>query len=246
MTFDGDGWQLTLDSLRPLLDRPVRALIVNSPHNPTGWQMPAALQAELVALTAANGTLLFSDEVYRGLEHHPAERLPAACDLSDRALSLGVMSKSYGLAGLRIGWVATRDRSLLEAMAAHKDYTSICSSAPSETLARLALRHGERLVEQSQGVIESNRKRLQSFLDRHPGLFRGAFPQAGPIAFPRVDPARLGGKTTLEWCERLASEAGVLLLPGELFESRWTGHVRLGFGRVGFPEALDRLGRWLA
>ena len=245
MQFDGSDWSLSLESLLPLLERPVRAIVVNTPHNPTGWQMPASMQSELVELAEAHGILLFSDEVYRGLERDVDDHLPAMCDLSGHAVSLGVMSKSYGLAGLRIGWVATRNGGLLEAMAAHKDYTSICSSAPSERLAQLALRHGEKLIDRNRSLIARNLTHFAGFLQRRPGLLTGAIPVAGPIAFPRIDATRIGAASVREWCERLAAESGVLLLPGELFSPEWKDHVRIGFGRQGFPEAMDRLERSL-
>jgi aspartate/methionine/tyrosine aminotransferase len=84
---------------------------------------------QVIGLARAHGIVLFSDEVYRELEHNPADRLPAACDEYHRAVSLGSISKSYGLPGLRIGWIATRDGALRDAVAALKDYTTICASA---------------------------------------------------------------------------------------------------------------------
>src|SRR5207248_7756365 len=124
-----------------------RAIVVNSPHNPTGYLMPKEVQAEMVRAAKARGAWLFSDEVYRGLEYDESRRLPGACDLYERAISLGVTSKSLGLAGLRIGWCATHDRELLGKLAAFKDYTTICSSGPSELFATIALRHHGKLVE---------------------------------------------------------------------------------------------------
>ncbi len=245
MRFDDGRWGLRIDELLPHFERPVRAIVFNTPHNPTGWQMPPDMQTELVELAEQHGAMLFSDEVYRGLEQDPDAHLPATCDLDGNAISLGVMSKSYGLAGLRIGWVATRNREALEAMAAHKDYTSICSSAPSERLALLALRHGERLIERNRAIIATNIGHFRAFQERHPGLFEGAVPEAGPIAFPRVALGGLGTGSLSDWCDRLAREAGVLLLPGELFDAAWRSHVRLGFGRKSFAESLERLERWL-
>ena len=97
-------------------------------------------------LSEQHGFVVFSDEVYRGLELDRSEQLPAFADLNDRAVSLGVMSKAYGLAGLRIGWIATRNHQLFQELAAFKDYTTICNSAPSEFLATVALRTASRLL----------------------------------------------------------------------------------------------------
>src|SRR5579859_6548677 len=111
--------------------------------------MDRATFERVVALAQAHGIVLFSDEVYRELEHDPQSRLPAACDLDERAISLGSISKSYGLPGLRLGWLVTRDAALREAIMALKDYTTICSSAPSEVLTAVALRNRHILLERN-------------------------------------------------------------------------------------------------
>src|SRR5690606_7971638 len=192
------GWALDIDELKRLLRDNTRAVVLNTPHNPTGWLMPRDAFEELVRITGERGVILFSDEVYRGLEENPGEQLPAACDLGPHAVSLGVLSKSYGLPGLRIGWVATRERRLLERMAAIKDYTTICNSAPSEFLATLALRRGEALLARTRAILAANRARADAFFERHGDRFRWVRPAAGPIGFPRL---LVGGAE--ESCPRL-------------------------------------------
>lgn len=230
-----DGWAYDLDELERLLRADTRFIYVNSPHNPTGSQMSAAEQARLVELAADRGAVLLSDEVYRGLEHDEAARLPAACDLYERAISLNTVSKSYGLPGLRTGWVACRDPELLSLLREMKLYTTICSSAPSELLAAIALRNSERLIGASRARVLENLPRLQSFIERHGELFEWVAPSAGPIGFPRVR----DGRDVRAWCERTAADAGVLLLPGYVYDE--PAHVRFGFGRARFGEALERL-----
>ncbi len=234
------GWAYDLDELERLLRPDTRFVYVNSPHNPTGSQMSGAEQGRLIEMLAERGTILLSDEVYRGLEHDEQARLPAACDLYDRALSLNTVSKSYGLPGLRIGWLACREESLLERVRELKLYTTICSSAPSELLVALAVRHSERLISQARGLVLENLQALEAFLARHEWLLEWVPPAAGPIGFPRVRDDR----DVREWCERVAGEVGVLLLPGYVYgEPR---HVRMGYGRVGLTEALARLEENLA
>jgi len=237
------GWALDLDDLRRLLEPDTRVVVVNTPHNPTGWLMPREDFLELNRITAERGIALFSDEVYRGLEENPAQRLPAACDLNPRAVSLGVMSKSYGLPGLRIGWVATRDRRLLERMAAVKDYTTICSSAPSEFLAALALRRGETLLARNRAILAESRALADRFFARHGHRFRWVRPSAGPIGFPRLVHGDAGDVE--QFCRRLVQEAGVLLLPGSVYDVA-TPHFRLGLGRRDFPLAMERLEEFIA
>jgi len=234
-----NDWALDLDELKQLLKPNTRAVIVNTPHNPTGYLMPRSDFLALNALCAERGILLFSDEVYRELEYDPADRLPSACDINPSAVSLGVMSKSYGLAGLRIGWIATRNADIYNRMAALKDYTTICSSAPSEYLSELALRHRERIIERNLQIIRGNLSLLDAFFTAHADWFKWVRPKAGPIAFPRL----LKGDVET-FCDELVRESGVLLLPGSMYDHPGN-HFRVGFARKNMPEALRRLDKFL-
>jgi len=234
-----DGWAHDLDDLQRLL-RPETALVyINTPHNPTGTQMGREVYERVVELARERSIVLFSDEVYRGLEHDPAVRLPSACDLYERAISLGTVSKAYGLPGLRIGWVTCREQEILGRIRELKLYTTICSSAPSELLVALALRHGDLLVERSRRLLLANLPVLEGFLQRRAELFEWVRPTAGPIGFPRV----AGDLDVQDWCEQIAERAGVLLLPGSVYEQ--PRHVRVGFGRANLPDALERLEGYL-
>lgn len=236
-----DGhWEIDCDDLIRSIKPNTRLIVINSPHNPTGHRIS---QAELeFILTAARerGILVFSDEVYRCLDYDGAPAMPA-CALYENAVSLGVLSKSYGLAGLRIGWAATANSKILQTMAAFKDYTSICNSAPSEFLAAEALRHSEPILRRNQAIIAANLEQLDGFFARRADRFAWSRPQAGPIAFPRL----LGGRDAEAFCGRLVQEAGVLLLPAACYDFG-TFHFRIGFGRRNLPEALTRLEEWLA
>jgi aspartate/methionine/tyrosine aminotransferase len=160
-------------------------------------------------------------------------------DLNPRAVSLGVMSKTYGLAGLRIGWSATRNVQLFSRLAQFKDYTTICSSAPSEFLAALALRHAESIVRRNLEIVRTNLDRLDRFFAAHGELFRWQRPRAGSVAFPE-----LLGRAVEPFCAELVREAGVLLLPGTLF-GQGMNALRIGFGRRNLPEALQQWERHL-
>ena len=234
-----DGWAYDLGELERLLRPQTKLVYVNSPHNPTGTQMPRAALERLVALLAERSIVLFSDEVYQGLEHDPADRLPAACDLYRRAISLNTVSKAYGLPGLRIGWLACREPKLLERITELKLYTTICSSAPSELLVALALRHHDRLVTDSRRLVLANLPLIDDLLERRRELFEWVRPTAGPIGFPRVSDER----DVHAWCEAVAEQAGVLLLPGSVYGQ--PQHVRVGFGRANLAQAIARLDDYL-
>jgi aspartate/methionine/tyrosine aminotransferase len=235
-----DGWALDLDRIAAALRPNTRAVIVNLPHNPTGMHVTAAEFGALVELVDRHGATLICDEVYRGLEHDPATRIPAAVDRSPRAVSVGVLSKSYALAGLRVGWLATHDRDLLEAVALVRDYTTLCSPAPSEVLGIIALRAAPALLERSRGIIAANLAILDELFAAHAERIDWVRPTAGSIGFPRY----LGEEGIDAFNERLVRDQGVLLLPGRVYDYGG-GRFRLGFGRTNLPEAVERLDRQL-
>jgi len=232
-------WAPDLDELKRNLRSNTRAIIINTPHNPTGYLMPEDEYGAITVLAQERGILLFSDEVYRELEYDPAERLPSACDINPTAVSLGVMSKTYGLAGLRIGWIATHNSKVLARMATLKDYTTICSSAPSEYLSELALRHRGQIVGRNLQIIQDNLSLLDTLFVSHAERFEWVRPRAGPIAFPRL----MGGDVE-QFCHQLVTSSGVLLLPGTMYDHPGN-HFRLGFARKNMPQALAQLEQFL-
>lgn len=228
------AWRLDLDDLKAILTDRTRVVVVNLPHNPTGFLPRGNFIHELSALSERHGFVIFADEVYRGLELDPSDRLPAMADVNQRAVSLGVMSKTFGLAGLRIGWIATRNAMLFKQMAAFKDYTTICSSAPSEFMATIALRHAEVIARRNLQIIRDNLDLLDRFFHQHPDLFAWQRPKAGSIAFPLLQKGSVD-----EFCADLVSKAGVLLLPGSLYGPGYNA-FRVGFGRRNLPKALEK------
>ena len=234
------GWLPDPGELAALLRPETRVVAVNFPHNPTGALPDGATFRRLAALADDAGAWFLSDEVYRWLEHDPTDRLPAAAELPGRTISLGVLSKSFGLAGLRLGWVAARDRELLARLAAFKDYTSICSSAPSEVLGLIALRARETVLARSRTIVETNLALLDPFFARWAGVLSWVRPRAGCIGFPRLQLRKPVERFAAELVER----AGVLLLPGTVY-GHPGNHFRLGFGRTDFAAGLERFERYL-
>lgn len=234
-----NAWDPGVDVLKTLVRPNTKAIILNTPHNPTGYLMPRPDFEKVSSIAQEAGALLFSDEVYRESEYDASTRLPAACDLGAHAVSLGVMSKSYGLAGLRIGWIATHNRQVLQLMAALKDYTTICNSAASEFLATVGLRHRQQLAARNVGIITDNLRTVDDLIGRHADLFSWIRPRAGSMAFPRY----LGGSID-GFCDKLVRGAGVLLLPGTVYDDN-ENHFRLGLGRRNLPQAVARLEQFI-
>jgi len=223
------------ESLKGALRKNTKAVFLNLPHNPTGYQMEADALTQVASLCHEHGAWLFLDEVYRGLEYDGIS-LPAGCDLSPSAISLGVMSKSFGLPGLRIGWIATKNQDVYRAMAAYKDYTTICNSAPSEFLTTLALRHVDRLLEKNLTLIKTNLVAVEAFFTRFEKHFEWEKPRAGCLSFPRLR----GNVSATKFCDEVLRTTGVLLAPSSEF-NYGDRHFRIGFGRAGCLAALERL-----
>lgn len=235
-----NNWALDLDELRRLLRKNTKAIIINTPHNPTGYLMSRQDYDALNRFAQENNLLLFSDEVYRESEYDSSTRLRAGCDYGEHAVSLGVTSKTYGLAGLRIGWIATKNDKIYNKMASLKDYTTICNSASSEFLAEVAMRNRQRLVQRNLDIIKHNLTVIDDLFARYSTLFTWVRPRAGSMAFPHY----LGGNVE-EFCDHLVKKAGVFLLPGSVYDDS-ENHFRLGLGRKNLPQAVERLEQYLS
>jgi aspartate/methionine/tyrosine aminotransferase len=233
VALDQSDWSLDVDAVAAAMRPNTRVIVLNSPHSPTGAQLRGDELARLISIAELHGATLFSDEVYRFLEH-TAAALPPAAECSDRAMSLGVMSKAFGLAGIRIGWLAMRDAAVRKRIAALKDYTTICSSAPSEILALIGLRARDDLVGRARAIIDANLALLDRYFHRHSERFQWVRPVAGSVCFPRL----IDGDIDV-FAAELVEREGVLLLPASQFG--YSGnHFRLGYGRADMPAAVER------
>jgi aspartate/methionine/tyrosine aminotransferase len=211
---------------------------VNVPNNPTGYLPDHDTWRALVGLCEARGVRLLADEVYRGIEPDPARTLPAAADLGPHALSLGVLSKAFGLPGLRVGWIACRDRGVLARLERCKHYTSICNAGPSEYLGCLAIAARKTVFGRLRRLVTDNARTVEAFFAERPDLFSWTPPDGGCVAF-----ARYAGSDGVErFCADLLREHGVLLLPGSLYRSDLfeipADRFRIGIGRRGLEEGL--------
>lgn len=236
----GDGgWEISMDELERLVRPDTKLIVLNTPNNPTGCLLSVEQMRRVCEIAGRYGVRVFADEVYKGLERDGVRR-PWFSDLYERALSLGVMSKAYGLPGLRIGWAVTRDQEIRRRLSQFKNYLSICCAAPSEALAIAALRVGEQLLERSRRIIEENLRVSDEFFARYPKLFLYNRPAGGPIAFHRINIER----PIDAFCEEMARKAGVLLLPGSVYNFEGT-YFRMGYGRKNFPDNLKQLENYL-
>lgn len=234
------GWTLDLDKLEASLNSHTRLLVINFPNNPTGF-LPSREQFDkIIDFARSNDLLVFSDEMYRLLEHDSNLRLPSVADIYENGISLSGLSKSFALPGLRIGWLTTRRNDLLEAFLTFKDYTTICNSAPSEILAIIGLQNTDRIVARNLEIIRANRALAEQFFNKYDHLVEWISPQAGSIAFPRW----LGSGSVEEFCQHVLAEKGVMIVPGSLFDHPGN-YFRVGLGRKNFAEGLEHLDEYL-
>ncbi len=221
-----DGWRIDVDALRRQVTPRTRLIVLNAPHNPTGSLPDADAYRAVAAIAADAGATLLSDEVYRYLELDPNDRLPAGADVGPHAVSLGVMSKAFAMAGLRIGWLATHDARLLDAAVRFKDYTTICASAPAEILSLIALRGRDAVLGRSRAIVATNMALLDDFFTRRAGQLSWVRPRGGSIGFPE-----LADRPVEAFAEDLLRAEGVLIAPGSIF-GHPGNHFRIGFGRT--------------
>jgi Aspartate/tyrosine/aromatic aminotransferase len=232
-------WDLDLDRVAAAIRPETKLVSINFPHNPTGAILRPERFEVLVALCRKHGLWLFSDEVYRLLGPSPERHLPQAADVYERGISLNVMSKAYGLPGLRIGWIATQDRALLSRMERMKHYLSICNSGPSERLAVIALKARDRILARNNALVAENLALLEAFFAEFPGLFEWRRPDGGCVGYPRY----LGEEGVDAFATDLVETAGVLVLPAGIYHSELCegpkDRFRIGFGRAGMAAGLD-------
>ena len=244
LDIDND-WDLDIGRIEAVLRPNTRLISINFPNNPTGKILPRTTFDALVSLCRKHGIWLFSDEVYRLIERDEALRLPQAVDVYERGISLNVMSKAYGLPGLRIGWLASKDRDFLVRCERYKHFLSICNSAPSEVLARIALKSRDTILARTRGIVRSNIAELNAFFAEFPHLFDWREPDGGCVAFIRYK----GADGVEAFTQRLVEEAGVFFLPSSVYRSDLTpvpdDCLRIGFGRLHVPEGIAALRNWL-
>lgn len=226
------AWRLDVDAVSAAITPRTRLVVVNTPNNPTGSALSRTELDALVAVTARAGAWLLVDEVYRGLEEEPS---PAGVDLGPHVISLSAVSKAYGAAGLRVGWVATRDAELLDRLRTGRYYTSLSGSVTSDLLAVAVLRDREALLGRARAMVTAGAAVLRDVVDQHPDDLQLVAAASGTTAYPR-----LLRHDAEQVAVQLATEHGVFVAPSSVL---LTGgeHLRIGLGRADLPTGLAHL-----
>ncbi len=236
-----DNWSLDIDRVADAIRPNTKLVTINFPHNPTGAILPLDRYHALIELCRKHGIYILHDEIFNGLGPSDAEHLPFVADIYERGLSLNVMSKSYGLPGLRIGWIACKDQEILSKMERMKHYLSICNSGPSERLTMIALRNRDKILARNCAIVDENLPKWDAFFARYPDLFEWQRPDGSCMAFPRYT----GPEGVEAFITSLVEESGVLFLPSTIYSSDLSStpndRFRLGFGRKNLDEGLAAL-----
>ncbi|HEX6038562.1 capreomycidine synthase [Longimicrobium sp.] len=229
-----DGWRPDPDALAALVTDRTRMIVVNFPHNPTGTTLTVEEQDALVAVAERAGAWLLWDGAFADLTYDTAP-LPDPGLRYARAVSLGTLSKGFGLPGLRVGWCLA-DPAVLDRMARVRDYLTLHLSPLVELIAERVVDAADRILGPRRAAARRNRQTVDAWMARQDGLIRWTLPAGGVCGFPRLEVPDVEA-----FCHALAREQRVLLVPGTCFG--WPGHARLGFG--GAPDVLrdglDRL-----
>ena len=210
-----------LDELRNLVDENTKCITINNPNNPAGSLIPVETMKEIAEIARGAGAYVLCDEVYRGISED-GSYMPSIVDIYEKGISIGSMSKSFSLAGLRLGWIVTKDRELVHLCHERRDYDTISCPVIIDRLAALALNNVDKVIERNRAIVLKNRQILDDWVNATPEVFYER-PVAGTTAlvYYRKDiPSR-------ELCDGLMKEKGVLFTPGECFEME--GAVRIGY-----------------
>ena len=233
------SWELDLDDLRALLTPQTKMVVVNFPHNPTGYLPSAEFLRELASLAGEHDLYLFCDEMYFGLVHSGTQPIPSAAELTENSIVLSGLSKTFGLPGLRCGWLIVQDEALRDNIMNWKFYTSICPPVPTEYLAIAALKERKTLCDRNITRIEQNLELADAFFARWPELFSWRRPLAGSTALVGFHVPSVRAVS-----EKLAQEEGILIQPADMLGSD-DQHMRIGLGRDSFADVLARFEDWL-
>lgn len=235
-----NNWTLDIHEIEKAIRPTTKVVVINFPHNPTGQILSQQKLLELIQILDKRDIWLFSDEVYYLLgPNHTEHALPAA-PLYKKAVSLGVLSKAYGLPGLRIGWIACQDQTLIQAVARTKQYTTLCNSGPSEILGLIALRNQDIILKRNNDIVAHNIALLDTFFKKYSHLFSWIRPRGGCTGFVKYH----SNEPIDTFCNRVMNQAGILLLPGTVYGIT-SNHFRIGFGRTNMPEALTAFEQFL-
>lgn len=235
-----NGYLPDLDELRQLAISGTKLICINNPNNPTGALMDRKTLLDIAEIAASVGAYVLCDEVYRHLTQTDGY-CESMADLYDKGISIGSMSKVFSLAGLRLGWIATRDEELIKACISHKDYNHISCGIFDEAIASVALSHSDVLLKRSRGIVRGNLAVLDGWMQTQPSL-SFCKPQAGTTALIRYN----ADLSSYDFCRRMLEDTGAFVTPGDCFEEAHSFRMGYACDRQTLEDGLKAVEAFLA
>lgn len=234
-----DGFIPDLNDLKKLVTKDTKLICINNPNNPTGSLMNTETMMEIVEIAREVDAYILCDEVYRQL-NQDGEVSESIADLYEKGISTCSMSKVFSLAGLRLGWVATKDKALMKSFIIHRDYNMISCGMLNEDLAALALNKQERILQRSHEIVTVNLKILDDWVNTEPRVSY-VKPKAGTTALVYYDFDIL----SFEFCKNLLEETGVFVTPGDCFGQPHSMRIGYANNTTTLTMGLEKLSEYI-
>ncbi len=233
------GFLPDLEELRRLATPGTKLIALNNPNNPTGSLMDRAYLEEIAGIARACGAWILCDEVYRGTDQDGNGMTASVADLYEKGISTGSMSKTWSLAGLRLGWIAAPAK-LIHAVSIHRDYNTISVGMLDDHFAAIALENRDRILARNHGITRANLAILSDWVESEP-LISWIKPKSGTTALLKYDLPM----SSEEFCIKLLERTGVMLTPGSAMDME--GYLRVGYANneAVLREGLKRMSGFL-
>ena len=229
-----------LEKLRRLVTPKTKMICINNPNNPTGALMSEQLLREIVEIARSADAWILCDEVYRHLSQEDGW-CPSIVDLYEKGISVSSMSKVFSLAGLRLGWIATHDMSVVKSCLSHRDYNLVSCGVFDEMLAAVALKHRDKLLERSRKIVRENLQILDDWVGSEPHVSY-VKPKAGTTALVYYDL----DISSYEFCEEMYKKTGAFVTPGDCFEVPHSMRIGYAYGKQDLIDGLKAISEYIA
>ena len=229
-----------LEKLRRLVTPKTKMICINNPNNPTGALMSEQMLREIVEIARSADAWILCDEVYRHLSQEDGW-CPSIVDLYEKGISVSSMSKVFSLAGLRLGWIATHDMSVVKSCLSHRDYNLVSCGVFDEMLAAVALKHRDKLLERSRKIVRENLQILDDWVGSEPHVSY-VKPKAGTTALVYYDL----DISSYEFCEEMYKKTGAFVTPGDCFEVPHSMRIGYAYGKQDLIDGLKAISEYIA
>ena len=229
-----------LEKLRRLVTPKTKMICINNPNNPTGALMSEQMLREIVEIASSADAWILCDEVYRHLSQEDGW-CPSIVDLYEKGISVSSMSKVFSLAGLRLGWIATHDMSVIKSCLSHRDYNLVSCGVFDEMLAAAALKHSDKLLERSRKIVRENLQILDDWVSSEPHVSY-VKPEAGTTALVYYDL----DISSYEFCEEMYKKTGAFVTPGDCFEVPHSMRIGYAYGKQDLIDGLKAISEYIA